>query len=158
MRVQLHERCFRRKPDKRIPVDEVRARLSHDTSGALGGVTDEARFRRTGSDIHLGRERPPKTRPGTVIGGWQRESLTPQMTPSLLLTAAPTATRAAQSAARCIATKSHTATNMADQRGSQRRGPGRVICNEQLTTRREHRSRVCVPPFVQDIHTQVAYT
>jgi hypothetical protein len=31
------------------------------------------------SDIHLGRERPPKTSPGTVIGGWQRGSLTPQM-------------------------------------------------------------------------------
>ena len=52
-------------------------------------------------DMHLGRERPPKTGPGTVIGGWQRGSLTPQMPPSLLLTAAPTATRAAKSAARC---------------------------------------------------------
>ena len=29
-------------------------------------------------DMHLGRERPPKTRPGTVIGGWQRGSLTPR--------------------------------------------------------------------------------
>jgi len=52
------------------------------------------------SDMHLGRERPPKTGRGTAIGGWQRGSLTPRMTPSLLLTAAPTVTRAAQSAAR----------------------------------------------------------
>ena len=50
--------------------------------------------------MHLGRERPPKTRLGTVIGGWQRGSLTPQMPPSLLLTAALTAIRAANSAAR----------------------------------------------------------
>lgn len=49
--------------------------------------------------MHLGRERPPKTGRGTVIGGWQRGSLTPQMPPSLLLTAAATATRAAKSAA-----------------------------------------------------------
>jgi hypothetical protein len=27
--------------------------------------------------MHLGRERPPKTGRGTVIGGWQRGSLTP---------------------------------------------------------------------------------
>jgi hypothetical protein len=53
--------------------------------------------------MHLGRERPPKTRLGTVIGGWQRGSLTPRMPPSLLITAAPTATRAAQSAARLTA-------------------------------------------------------
>ena len=46
-------------------------------------------------DMHLGRERPPKIGRGTMIGGWQRGSLTPQMPPSLLLTAAPTATRAA---------------------------------------------------------------
>ena len=83
-----------------MPVDEVRAGLSHDTSGALGGVTDEDEVPPDDSDMHLGRERPPKTGPGTAIGGWQRGSLTPQMTPSLLLTAAPTATRAAQSAAR----------------------------------------------------------
>jgi hypothetical protein len=38
MRVQLYERCFRRKPDKRVPVDGVRAGLSRDTYGALGGV------------------------------------------------------------------------------------------------------------------------
>ena len=50
--------------------------------------------------MHLGRERPPKTRPGTEIGGWQRGSLTPRMPPSLLITAAPTATRAAKDAAR----------------------------------------------------------
>src|SRR5436309_15899043 len=56
-------------------------------------------------DMLLGRERPPKTRPGTVFGGWQRGSLTPQMPPSLLPTTAPTATRAANSAARLTVVK-----------------------------------------------------
>ena len=65
------------------------------------------------SDMHLGRERPPKTGPGTVIGGWQRGSLTPQMPPSLLPTAAPTATRAANSAARLTAVKLLIAKNIA---------------------------------------------
>ena len=56
---------------------------------------------------------PLQTRPGTVIGGWQRGSLTPQMPPSLLLTAAPTATRAAKSAARLTAVKLLIAKNIA---------------------------------------------
>jgi hypothetical protein len=42
---------------------------------------------------------PYQLKHGAVIGGWQRGSFTPQMPPSLLLTAAPTATRAAKSAA-----------------------------------------------------------
>jgi len=58
--------------------------------------------------MHLGRERPPFSKRGTSTGGWQRGSLTPQMPSSLLLTAALTATRAAQSAARCTAAKSLT--------------------------------------------------
>ena len=71
--------------------------------------------------MHLGRERPPKTRPGTVIGGWQRGSLTPQMPPSPLLTAAPTATRAAKSAARLTAVKLLIAKNIAVHRLTQSR-------------------------------------
>jgi hypothetical protein len=63
--------------------------------------------------MDLGRERPPKTCPGTVIGGWQRGSLTPQMPPRLLPTTAPTATRAAQSAARSTVVKSLIANNIA---------------------------------------------
>jgi hypothetical protein len=63
--------------------------MIHDTGGGLRNVTDEARVVPDDCDMHLGRERPPKTRPGTVIGGWQRGSLTPQMPPSLLPTAAP---------------------------------------------------------------------
>jgi hypothetical protein len=63
--------------------------------------------------MHLGRERPPKTRPGTVIGGWQRASLTPQMPPSLQPTTAPTATRAANSAARLTVVKLLIAKNIA---------------------------------------------
>ena len=63
--------------------------------------------------MHLGRERPQKTRPGTVIGGWQRGSLTPRMPPSQLLTAAPTATGAAKNAARLTAVKLLIAKNIA---------------------------------------------
>jgi hypothetical protein len=63
--------------------------------------------------MHLGRERPPKMRRGTVIGGWQRGSLTPQMPPSLLPTTAPTATRAANSAARSTVVKLLIAKNIA---------------------------------------------
>jgi hypothetical protein len=58
--------------------------------------------------MHLGRERPPLFKRRTSTGGWQRGSLTPQMSRSLLQTAALTATRAAQSAARCTAAKSFT--------------------------------------------------
>jgi hypothetical protein len=56
--------------------------------------------------MHLGRERPPFSKRGTSTGGWQRGSLTPQMCHSLRQTAALTATRAAQSGARCTAAKS----------------------------------------------------
>jgi len=63
--------------------------------------------------MHLGRERPPQRRSGTVIGGWQRGSLTPQMTPSPLLAAALTATRAAKSAARLTVVKLLIAKNIA---------------------------------------------
>jgi hypothetical protein len=106
MRVQLYERCFRRKPDRHVPVDEVRAGLSHDTSGALCGVTEQARFRRTTATCIWGASDPRKPERGTAIGGWQRGSLTPQVLPPLSLTAALTATRAAQSAARCAVAKS----------------------------------------------------
>src|SRR5687767_13078147 len=63
--------------------------------------------------MHLGRERPPKTERGTVIGGWQRGSLTPQMPPSLLPPTAPTASRAANSAARLTVVKLLIAKNIA---------------------------------------------
>jgi hypothetical protein len=48
-----------------------------------------------------------------VIGGWQRGSLTPQMPPSLLPAIAPTATRAANSAARLTVVKLLIAKNIA---------------------------------------------
>src|SRR5687768_13990042 len=63
--------------------------------------------------MHLGRERPLPTGPGTGSGGWQRGSLTPQMPPSLLPTTAPTATRAANSAARLTVVKLLIAKNIA---------------------------------------------
>jgi hypothetical protein len=77
--------------------------------------------------MHLGRERPPKTRAGTVIGGWQRGSLTPQMPPSLLPAAAPTATRAAENAARCTAMKSQIAKNIATSRAGAITFPSRLV-------------------------------
>ena len=95
---------------------------------------------------------------GTGFGGWQRGSLTPPMPASLLPTAALSATRAAQSAARCSAAKSHTGTNIAEstrlaatltrRRGWKRNGsPGRGTLLPSL----------CSPIF-RDIHTQFAYT
>jgi hypothetical protein len=65
--------------------------------------------------MHLGRERPPLTGPWGEEGGWQRGSLTPQMRPSLLLTGASTATRAAQGAARFNAAKSLKAKDIDDR-------------------------------------------
>jgi hypothetical protein len=64
MRVQRYERFFRRKPDTRVPVDEVRASLSHDTSGALAGVTDEAQFHRMTATCIWGVSDPRKPGPG----------------------------------------------------------------------------------------------
>jgi hypothetical protein len=113
VRVHLYERGFRQKPDRRVLVDEVDADMIHDTGGALRNVTDEARVVPDDSDMYLGRERPPKTRPGTVIGGRQRGSLTPQMPPSLLPAIGPTATRAANSAARLTVVKLLIAKNIA---------------------------------------------
>ena len=87
--------------------------IARDTRGSLGDVTDRARFCRTTATPIWGVSDPHGSRPGTGFGGWQRGSLTPQMPPSLLLTAALTSTRAAQSAARYSAAKSHTAKNIA---------------------------------------------
>jgi hypothetical protein len=100
VRVHLYERCFRRKPVERVPADDVHVGVTHDTGGALGDVTKRSAVLPDDSDMHLGRERPPFPRRRTSTGGWQRGSLTPQMSPALLPTAAPTVTRAAQSAAR----------------------------------------------------------
>jgi hypothetical protein len=101
--------------------------MIHDTGGALRNVTEEARVVPDDSDMHLGRERPPKTRPGTVIGGWQRGSLTPQMPPSLLLTGALTATTGGTKRRRCTALKSQTAKNIATSRGGAIRLLSRLV-------------------------------
>ena len=114
VRVHLYERSFPAKPVRRVHARRKRRghrarhrRRTRRCHGQSAVLPDD-------SDTHLGRERPPGSRPGTGIGGWQRGSLTPQMPPSLLLTAALSATRAAQSAARCSAAKSHTAKNIAE--------------------------------------------
>jgi hypothetical protein len=113
VRAHLYERGFRQEPDRRVLVGEVdrglpprHRRRAPQGHGRSAVPPDD-------SDMHLGRERPPKTRLGTVIGGWQRGSLTPQMPPSLLPAIAPTATRAANSAARLSAVKSLIAKNIA---------------------------------------------
>ena len=114
VRVHPYERCFRRKPVRRVPADEVHVGVTHDTGRALGDVTDEARFCRTTATWMWGVSDPRKTRSGTVIGGWQRGSLTPQMPPSQLPTLALVATRAAQRAARCTGAKSLSAKGIAE--------------------------------------------
>jgi hypothetical protein len=90
----------------RVLPNEVNAGASQDTCGAASRCHGQSAVLPDDGDMHLGRERPPKTRPGTDIGGWQRGSLTPQMPPSPLLTTAPAATRAAKSAARLTVVKS----------------------------------------------------
>ena len=114
VRAHLYEREFPAKPDRRVLDGERRSRAhGADTGGALRRCHGRSAVPPDDSDMHLGRERPPKTRPGTVIGGWQRGSLTPQMPPSLLPTTAPTATRAAKSAARLTVVKLLIAKNIA---------------------------------------------
>ena len=76
---------------------------------------------------------------------------------SLLLTTALTATRAAQSAARFGAAKSHTAQNIAASTRlattlTRPRGWQRTVRQEGNT------APVSVFPSLQDIHTQIAYT
>ena len=101
--------------------------------------------------MHLGRERPPKTRPGTVFGGWQRGSLTPQMPPSLLPTIAPTATRAANSAARLTAVKLLIAKNIATSPTDAITFLSRSLISEPLTSKGGTTAPESVfpPPFLR---------
>jgi hypothetical protein len=59
VRVHLHERRFRRKPDRRIPIDGIHAGVTPDVGCALGGVTDRAWFRRTTATCIWGVSDPP---------------------------------------------------------------------------------------------------
>jgi hypothetical protein len=63
--------------------------------------------------MHLGRERPPPNRARDRVRGVAEGVAHAQMRPSPLLTAAPTATRAAKSAARLTEVKSLIAKNIA---------------------------------------------
>jgi hypothetical protein len=106
-----------------LPRRARRLRCSRDRRRARGQIMRRAR-RVPGPgavlpderDMRLGRERPPKIGRGTGIGGWQRGSLTPRMPPSLLPATAPTATRAANSAARLSVVKLLIAKNIATSR------------------------------------------
>jgi ABC-type transporter Mla maintaining outer membrane lipid asymmetry ATPase subunit MlaF len=82
----------------------------------------------------------------TSTGGWQRGSLTPRMPPSLLLTDAPTATRAARSAARCDAAKSYKAKDMVESMCPATTLTASRVDSEHDAREGEHCSRVCVPP------------
>lgn len=81
VRVHLFERSFPEEPDRRVLSrrdcrgHRLRHRAAHSTMARQSAVLLD------NSDMHLGRERPPKTGRGTVNGGWQRGSLTPQMPP-----------------------------------------------------------------------------
>ena len=77
-------------------------RVAHtkvEPRGALDDVTDTTQVRRTNVTCIWGVSDPLQLDHGAKKGGWQRGALTPQMPPSLLLTAALTPTRAAQGAA-----------------------------------------------------------
>jgi hypothetical protein len=135
VRAHLYERGFRQEPDRRVLVGEVdrglpprHRRRAPQGHGRSAVPPDD-------SDMHLGRERPPKTRPGTVIGGWQRGSLTPRMPPSLLPTTAPTATRAANSAARLTVVKLLIAKNIAVHRLTQSRSSRGSLISEPRTSK-----------------------
>ena len=70
VRIHLYERCFRRKPVKRVSADEVHLSVTHDTGGALDGVTDGARFCRTTATCLWGVSDPPLFKRETSTGGW----------------------------------------------------------------------------------------
>jgi hypothetical protein len=103
-----------------------------DNGGALGDVADTARFCRTTMTSIWGVSDPPRRGGGVKKGAAKWGSLTPQMHPPLLLTAALTATRAAHSAAR-TATKSHTAKNIAESNATRTTLSQPQLGTEQLT-------------------------
>jgi hypothetical protein len=158
VRVHQYERSFPAKPDSRVHVRRKQqrhrtrhARLTRRCHGSSAVLPDD-------SDTHPGRERPHGSRPGSGFGGWQRGSLTPQIPPPLLLTAALTSRWAAQSAARYSAAKSHTAKNIAESTRL-----ALTLTRPRAWKRTGHQGggtllpSLCSPLF-QDIHTQVAYT
>jgi hypothetical protein len=95
-----------------LPIDANHVGTASDTSDALGDGRDRARFCRTTATCIWGVSDPlPAEARGRDWG--VAEGVAPQMTPSPLLTAAPTATRAAKSAARLTVVKLLIAKNIA---------------------------------------------
>ena len=156
VRVHQYERRFRRKPDRRVPADEVLADLSHDTGGALGDVTDGARFRRTAATCiwgvndplvssveprqeggRGGRSRPrysftaADSRSDCDTGGTERRPLTPHRTHRLRRRSVNPWDRALEE------TSAPTCWSVA-------RGKG------------EHCSHVCVPPLFLRLRSKLA--
>ena len=58
-RVHLSERCFRPKPVKRVPADEVHVSVTQDSGGARWRCYGRSAVLPDDSGMHLGRERPP---------------------------------------------------------------------------------------------------
>jgi Ni/Co efflux regulator RcnB len=136
---------FRRKPDRRVPVDEVDAGMIHNTGGALRSVKDEARVVPDDSDMHLGVSDPPKTRLRTELKGWPRGSLTPRPWPWSAAAAARTAKPAAQSAAGArpeAADQQEHRASIVLQKATRRAVPRTT----DVSGRGERCSRVSVPP------------
>jgi hypothetical protein len=151
VRAHLYERGFRQEPDRRVLVGEVDRGLTSRHRRRAPQGHGRRSVPPDDSDMHLGRERPPKTRLGTVIGGWQRGSLTPHMAASLLLTAAPTGKRAAQSAARCGTAKSFNAKHIDGSRSRGRRLTAEHVATRVALLRRGTTAPVSVvpPPFLR---------
>jgi hypothetical protein len=113
VRAHLYQREFRAKPVSRADGSSERRRARGRIMRRTRQVPGPGAVPPDERDMRLGGERPPKIGRGTVIGGWQRGSLTPQMPRSLLPTAARTVTRAANNAARLRAVKLLLAKNIA---------------------------------------------
>jgi hypothetical protein len=132
--------------------------IARDTRGSLGDVTDRARFCRTTATLIPGVSDPHGSRPGTGFGGWQRGSLTPQMPPPLLLTAALTFDGGGTE--RRPVQRSEVAHRKEHRRINAPRTyvdpAARLEANR--SPRRGNTAPKSVFPLFQDIHTQVAYT
>ena len=79
VRAHLYEREFRAKPVSRADGASERRRARGRIMRRTRRVPGPGAVPPDERDMRLGRERPPKIGRGTVIGGWQRGSLTPQM-------------------------------------------------------------------------------
>jgi hypothetical protein len=88
VRVHVYERSFPEEPNNAFSVGATAVDTAFDTGRRTRRWHEERGVCRTTKTCIWGRERPPKTGRGTVIGGWQRGSLTPPDASSLVLATA----------------------------------------------------------------------